>query len=174
MMRLAAPAGRANLDTMLLIRSILFTLLIPGTVAVIVPYLIVSSHPVSITPLRWFGLVPILIGTAILIRCIWDFGVSGRGTLAPVDPPSRLVVRGLYRYVRNPMYVGVVLMILGEAFLFASTALFIHALATFTAVHLFVLIYEEPTLRRRFGHAYEAYTQSVNRWLPRRPHQPVA
>ena len=163
--------GSASSEIMLLFRSVLFAALIPGTVTVTVPYLIVSRSPVSITPLRWLGLIPILAGGTVLVRCIWDFAVSGRGTLSPVDPPSRLVVRGLYRYGRNPMYVGVVTLLLGEAFLFSSFPLLIHALATFTVVHLFVLFYEEPTLRRRFGHSYVVHTQSVHRWIPRRPYE---
>ena len=154
---------------MLLLRSLLFAVLIPGTVAVTVPYLMVTRHPIVIAPIGWFGLIPILLGAAVLIRCIRDFAVSGRGTLAPIDPPSRLVVRGLYRYVRNPMYVGCVTMLLGEAFLFASFPLLIHAVCTFTCVNIFVHYYEEPVLRRQFGESYVAYTRSVHRWIPRRP-----
>jgi protein-S-isoprenylcysteine O-methyltransferase Ste14 len=156
---------------MLLLRSIIFAVLIPGTVAVTVPYLMVTRHPISITPIRWSGLIPILFGAAVLTRCIYDFAVSGRGTLAPIDPPSRLVVRGLYRYVRNPMYVGCVTMLLGETLLFGSFPLLIHTLCTFICVHLFVIFYEEPVLRRQFGESYIDYTRTVHRWIPRIPHK---
>src|SRR5215470_17305283 len=146
---------------MLALRSLFFTLLLPGSVTFLIPYLLLSSGiepiPSRLEPFRFVGLVPILIGALILLRCIWDFAVAGRGTLAPVDPPTRLVVRGLYRYVRNPMYVGVVSALLGEAWLFASFPLLIYAACTFLVVHLFVVFYEEPSLRRRFGESYEEY-----------------
>ncbi len=159
---------------MLFLRSIFFTVLIPGTVTVVVPYLIVSRGARTPSSLNWIGVLPIGVGAAVLFRCIWDFAVAGRGTLAPVDPPTRLVVRGLYRYVRNPMYVGVVLALLGEALLFASVPLLIHATVTLVVVHLFVVFYEEPALRRRFGESYEEYTRTVHRWLPWRSHESAA
>jgi protein-S-isoprenylcysteine O-methyltransferase Ste14 len=115
------------------------------------------------------GALPLIGGVAILFRCIRDFAVVGRGTLAPIDPPKNLVVSGLYRYVRNPMYVGVLLVLLGEALLFASVSLLIYAAAFFVGAHLFIVLYEEPTLRRRFGESYERYTRTVQRWLPRTP-----
>jgi len=154
---------------MLLIRSILFAILIPGTVTVTVPCILIVRNPTSIPVWGWIGLVPILFGAVVVIRCIRDFFITGRGTLAPVEPPAQLVINGLYRYVRNPMYVGVVTMVLGEAWLFASWPLLIHAAATFTVVHLFVLLHEEPTLRRRFGESYEYYLRTVPRWWPRKP-----
>lgn len=92
----------------------------------------------------------------------------GRGTLSPVDPPRELVIRGLYRYVRNPMYVGVSLIVLGEAALTRSRALLLYWAVFFAAVNVFVIGYEEPNLRRRFGESYERYTQRVGRWIPRR------
>jgi protein-S-isoprenylcysteine O-methyltransferase Ste14 len=122
-------------------------------------------------PFCWLGVLPIIAGAAVLLHCIWDFAVAGRGTLAPVDPPKELVVRGLYRYVRNPMYVGVVSVLLGEALLFASIAMLIYAAGFFALAHLFVILYEERTLRRRFGEAYEQYARAVPRWLPRRPNR---
>jgi protein-S-isoprenylcysteine O-methyltransferase Ste14 len=158
---------------MLLFRNIFFTVLIPGTVTVVVPHLIVSGqhgtggmpgHPIS-----WLGLLPVAGGAAVLFRCIWDFAVTGRGTLAPVDPPTQLVVRGLYRYVRNPMYLGVLCILLGEAWMLASAALVVYAAAVFCAVHLFVVLYEERALRRKFGESYEQYMRTVHRWWPRRP-----
>jgi protein-S-isoprenylcysteine O-methyltransferase Ste14 len=109
------------------------------------------------------------VGAGVLFRCIWDFAVAGRGTLAPVDPPRHLVVRGLYRYVRNPMYVGVVTILLGEALLFRSLALLCYAGIFLFVVHLFIVVYEEPALRRQFGESYENYCRRVHRWLPRQP-----
>jgi protein-S-isoprenylcysteine O-methyltransferase Ste14 len=108
-------------------------------------------------------------GRSILLRCIWDFAVSGRGTLAPIDPPKQLVVHGLYRYVRNPMYVGVLLVLLGEAWLFDSRALLVYAGEFWVVASAFVFFYEEPTLRRKFGGSYARYYRSVNRWVPRKP-----
>jgi len=95
--------------------------------------------------------------------------VTGRGTLAPVDPPTRLVVRGPYRYVRNPMYLGVLCILTGEAWLFASSALLIYAAAVLACFYSFVVLYEEPALRRKFGESYEQYARTVHRWWPRRP-----
>lgn len=159
-------------------RSILFACFGPGTVTVLIPCLVFSPHfPAradGATPWHYLGLLPLSIGAGILSRCIWDFAVSGRGTLAPVDPPRYLVVRGLYRYVRNPMYVGVLLVLLGEALLFKSLPLLCYAIGFWTVAHLFVLLYEEPTLRRQFGESYESYCRKVHRWLPSLPSEPSA
>ena len=155
----------------LFFKSILFAILLPGTVTVLVPCLIISSGRAGLVWNSWrvLALLPSILGASILVRCIWDFAVSGRGTLAPVDPPKNLVVRGLYRYVRNPMYVGVLLILFGEAWLFNLRALLFYAVGCFVTVHSFVLLYEEPNLRRKFGGSYARYCQTVNRWLPRRP-----
>ena len=154
---------------MLVLRSIFFALLLPGTVTLLLPYLILSRRAVP----HWDaiglpGLVVILVGATILIWCIADFARLGRGTLAPVDPPKALVIRGLYRYVRNPMYVGVVLVLLGESALFRSASLLLYTAVFFLIAHLFVMVYEEPNLRARFGESYEHYRRSVARWIPRR------
>jgi protein-S-isoprenylcysteine O-methyltransferase Ste14 len=156
---------------MLLLRSIFFTFLQPGTVTVLIPYWLISSrgagafsnHPV----LRYLGFPLIVIGAAGLLWCIWDFFSAGRGTIAPIDPPKHLVVRGLYRYVRNPMYVAVVTLLVGEAIFFMSTPVLIEAAVFFVLANLFVVGYEEPVLRRRFGESYERYSQTVGRWIPR-------
>ncbi|HKA57653.1 MAG TPA: isoprenylcysteine carboxylmethyltransferase family protein, partial [Gemmatimonadales bacterium] len=105
----------------------------------------------------------------LLAACIWEFASRGRGTLSPVDPPKELVVQGLYRYVRNPMYLSVSTMLLGEALLARSIALLGYWAIFFAAANLFVIVYEEPILRRQFGDSYERYTKHVGRWLPRRP-----
>ena len=108
------------------------------------------------------------IGVVLLGTCIWEFARRGRGTLAPVDPPTELVVRGLYRYVRNPMYLSVTMIVLGEVILTGSRGLLGYWAVWFAAVNLFVIGYEEPALRRRFGPTYERYRATVGRWVPRR------
>jgi protein-S-isoprenylcysteine O-methyltransferase Ste14 len=157
----------------LLLKSIFFTVLFPGTVTAVVPYLILSGRLAGASGRagvwHWLGLAPIAIGAGILLRCVWDFAARGRGTLAPVDPPKELVVSGLYRYVRNPMYVGVLSVLLGEALFFRSNALLVYAAGFWTTTHLFVLLYEEPVLRRKFGESYQRYCRTVNRRLPWKP-----
>jgi protein-S-isoprenylcysteine O-methyltransferase Ste14 len=156
---------------MLLLRSVFFTFLLPGTVTVLIPYRLISSRgagPYSNHQLlRYLGCPLMVIGAAGLLWCIWEFFSEGRGTLAPVDPPKRLVVRGLYRYVRNPMYVSVVTILLGEAIFFISMPVLIEAGVFFVLANLFVVGYEEPVLRRQFGDSYERYSQTVGRWIPR-------
>ena len=157
-------------NQVLFLRSVFFTILQPGTVAVLIPYWLISSRSSVLTshqPLRFLGLPLIAIGAATLLWCIWDFFSSGRGTISPIDPPKHLVIRGLYRYVRNPMYVAVVSILLGEAIFFMSWPVLIEAGVFFVLATLFVALYEEPTLRRKFGDSYERYTQTVGRWIPR-------
>jgi len=118
---------------------------------------------------RWIAAVPSVLGFAVAVRCIWDFGRTGRGTPAPIAPPQRLVVVGFYRYARNPMYLGFFVgwaglwVIFGRASLGAITV----AAVAVLGVALFVRLYEEPTLRRMFGTEYEEYCRNVPRWLPR-------
>jgi protein-S-isoprenylcysteine O-methyltransferase Ste14 len=118
-------------------------------------------------PAHVLALVCIGLGCLLLAACIFEFGRSGRGTLSPADPPQRLVVRGLYRYVRNPMYLSVTAILLGEALLTRSLALAVYWAIFFLAANAFVIGYEEPTLRRRFGASYDEYTRKVPRWVPR-------
>jgi protein-S-isoprenylcysteine O-methyltransferase Ste14 len=156
---------------MLLLRSIFFTFLQPGTVTVLIPYWLISSRGAgdlsSYQQLRYLGVPLIAIGAAGLLWCIWDFFSVGRGTIAPIDPPKHLVVRGLYRHVRNPMYVAVVTTLIGEAIFFMSAPVLIEAGVFVVLAHLFVTFYEEPVLRRRFGESYESYSHTVGRWIPR-------
>ena len=120
---------------------------------------------------RWSipAIVFMLIGGAIMLKCVWDFAWTGRGTPAPWDPPRRLVVTGLYRYVRNPMYVGMGTFLLGEALLLPeiTRGMLIVMAAAWAAFTAFIMLYEEPTLRRLFAEDYENYCRHVNRWLPR-------
>jgi len=158
---------------LLALRSLLWTLLLPGMFGVYLPwrYFGVSRVQVDFTnPLDLLGLGLIVIGAALLAACIWEFARRGRGTLSPADPPKELVVQGLYRYVRNPMYLSVSTMVLGQALLARSTALLLYWAIFFAVVNLFVRFYEEPALRRQFGESYQRYTQRVGRWLPRPPH----
>jgi protein-S-isoprenylcysteine O-methyltransferase Ste14 len=118
-------------------------------------------------PDRVLGLACLGVGAVLLAACIFEFARSGRGTLSPVDPPRHLVVRGLYRYVRNPMYLSVTMIVLGEVLLTRSLALAVYWVIWFLCVNLFVIGYEEPTLRRQFGASYDEYCQRVGRWIPR-------
>lgn len=118
---------------------------------------------------RWLAAIPSVLGFAIALRCVWDFGWTGRGTPAPIAPPQRLVAVGFYRVVRNPMYLGFAMGWVGLWIVFghADPALIIAAAAVALGIHLFVLLYEEPTLRRKFGSDYEDYCRNVPRWWPR-------
>jgi len=118
---------------------------------------------------RSAGLIPFTLGACVSLWCVKDFVVRGRGTPAPFDPPTRLVLQGPYRYVRNPMYVGLFLMLIGEAILYTSFFVLLYSLFFVAAAHIFVIFYEEPTLKRKFGESYEQYLESVPRWLPRMP-----
>ncbi len=118
---------------------------------------------------RWLAAIPSVLGFSVALRCVWDFGWTGHGTPAPFIPPQRLVVVGFYRYVRNPMYVGFAAgwiglwIVLGRASAFAIAI----AAAVAAGVDLFVMFYEEPALRRKFGADYEEYCRNVRRWWPR-------
>lgn len=118
---------------------------------------------------RWLAAIPSVLGFAVALRCVWDFGWTGHGTPAPVAPPQRLVVVGFYRYVRNPMYVGFATGWIGLWIVFGHADPV--AIATVAAVaaglHLFVVFYEEPILRKKFGGSYLDYCQNVRRWWPR-------
>ena len=154
-----------------LLKTALFTVLVPGTVVYILPHWLILSesgaHAWGLGTWRYLGLVPLVIGVPVYLRCAWDFAVSGLGTPAPIDAPRKLVVKGLYRFVRNPMYVGVGSILAGEVILFESSALLAYLAILWLYFHLFVVFYEEPGLRRKFGGEYEDYCRRVPRWLPR-------
>lgn len=118
---------------------------------------------------RWIAGVPSVLGFAVALRCVWDFGRTGHGTPAPVAPPTRLVVVGFYRYVRNPMYLGFLVGWVGlwVSFGHANPAAIAGTALAALGVVLFVMLYEEPTLRRLFGADYEEYCKHVRRWIPR-------
>jgi len=118
---------------------------------------------------RWLAALPSMLGFAVAVRCIWDFGWTGHGTPAPFAPPRRLVVAGFYRYVRNPMYLGFAAGWIGLWIVFGRSNLTGIAVSVAVAIGvcLFVLLYEEPTLRAKFGTDYERYCRKVPRWWPR-------
>jgi protein-S-isoprenylcysteine O-methyltransferase Ste14 len=164
-------AGRTQLSWWVALRAIVWSTLFVGTVAVYIPwrYFDVSPERVRATLAGVAGLLAIAIGAALALACIGEFATRGRGTPAPMDPPRELVVHGPYRIVRNPMYVGVLLVLLGELSIAFSRDFAIYIAAWFTAMNLLVRFYEEPTLRGKFGDSYERYTREVGRWWPRRP-----
>jgi protein-S-isoprenylcysteine O-methyltransferase Ste14 len=155
---------------LLFLKNLLFTVIVPGTVAVYVPLGLAPGR--GGWPARWgvaqyAALLPLACGCAAYLWCLWDFAAFGRGTPAPLDAPRRLVARGLYRYVRNPMYVGVLLVIAGWALLFRSTLILGYGAVVALIFHLFVVAVEEPTLRGKFGRSYEQYCRDVGRWVPK-------
>ncbi len=156
------------------IGAAIFTVLVPGTVTVFLPYYILDRSVPEIGalgPLQLVASAVLVIGAGIYFRCLWDFVIAGRGLPAPVDHPKKLVVRGLYRYVRNPMYLGVLLVLIGEVLLLRSTVLIWYALAWLAIVHVNILVYEERYLQFRFGESYSEYRKNVRRWIPGRPYQ---
>jgi protein-S-isoprenylcysteine O-methyltransferase Ste14 len=159
---------------MLLLKTLLHTLLLPCTVAVWVPLLLLGER--RRTPPEWgaLGLAGAAVGLlclAVFVWCTYDFIARGRGTPNPLDPPKVVVATGPYRWVRNPMYVSATLFILAGAALYRSATLALYAACVLTGFHLFVTLYEEPSLRRRFGRSYEDYCRRVPRWLPRAPRE---
>jgi len=154
-----------------IVGTIVFFVLAPGTVAFYVPWRITRWHLapplLGLWALRPLGSALALVGFIGLAESFSRFAIKGRGTPAPVMPPKRLVVTGLYRYVRNPMYVAVLSLVIGQALLFGSRRLLAYAALVWVTVHLWVLVYEEPDLRARFGEDYAAYTAAVRRWWPR-------
>lgn len=150
---------------LLFLKNLAFTLVVPGTVAGYVPWLIVRGQPISSRGYLMASLVLFTVAGTIYLWCVWDFASFGRGTPAPIDAPKKLVVRGLYRYTRNPMYVGVLTAIVGWAVLFQAPSVLLYALGIGGIVHLFVVFYEEPHLRRVFGAEYDAYCSRVGRWF---------
>lgn len=156
-------------------RSLLWTILFPGFFAGYVPWRYFGLSLVQVSrsgPGQVLGLLLAGAGVVLLAVCIVEFARSGRGTLSPVDPPRHLVVRGLYRYVRNPMYLSVTAIVLGEVLLTGSTALAVYWAIWFACVNAFVIGYEEPTLRRQFGASYDEYVRRVGRWIPSHVRQP--
>ncbi len=154
----------------LALRALFWTLVLPGVFGFYLPWRYFGLREVRVDlsdPRQWFGMLCIDVGTILLLACIWEFARRGRGTLSPADPPRQLVVSGLYRFVRNPMYMSVTLVVLGEVILTFSMPLLAYWVIWFSIVNLFVIGYEEPTLRDQFGDEYDSYGRNVGRWIPR-------
>jgi len=149
---------------MLFFRALISLLLLPGTFAGLIPAWIVSSDPWRGQGI-FVGFALLTVGIAILLWTVQDFYVSGKGTLAPWDPPKHLVTVGLYRFTRNPMYVGILLLLVGWSLLTASPLLAGYTLFMAIAFHLRVVLYEEPRLKKQFGEEWASYAAKVPRWL---------
>jgi len=173
-MRAMAGAGKSagqGRRAFALLVTMVFLVLAPGTVAGYVPWWI--SHWRAHAPfpgfaiLRIIGAILIVAGVPVLLECFARFAIQGVGTPAPVFPTQHLVVKGFYHFVRNPMYVSVLAVLLGQALFFGNVHILVYAGITWLIIHLFVIGYEEPTLKRTFGTEYETYKAHVPRWIPR-------
>jgi protein-S-isoprenylcysteine O-methyltransferase Ste14 len=149
----------------------IFLFVAPGTVAGYIPWLICKWHVharfFGFTALRLLGCLLSAAGIVILLEAFLRFALQGIGTPAPIFPTKHLVVTGPYRFVRNPMYVAVVSLILGQALIFGDIRIFVYGLCAWFVAHLFVMTYEEPTLRRSFADDYAVFSAHVPRWIPR-------
>ncbi|MBI2192607.1 MAG: isoprenylcysteine carboxylmethyltransferase family protein [Planctomycetes bacterium] len=156
---------------MILIKTLLFIALAPGSIVALIPWAILWSArggvPWPPGPWNWPGLAMIAAGAFIAVHSMGAFAFLGKGTPVPIDPPRFLVRQGFYQAVRNPMYVGILGILVGESVLFSSPRLLVYAAAVGVMFHLFVVLYEEPTLGKKFGSPYEDYCRSVPRWIPR-------
>ena len=155
-----------------LVRAVTYAALFIGFVLVYLPGRFLSWSgivaPATTGVPQVAGTIIVTIGTVIALWCVFTFVFIGKGTPAPFDPPRKLVVRGPYRFVRNPMYIGAGMTLAGAALYYESVSILIYTCLFFLITHLFVVLYEEPTLRRSFGVEYEAYTRRVRRWRPKR------
>ena len=150
------------------LKSLLFLVLAAGLGAVYIPFVLLPKGPqVETGPFAYLAIPLWLASGVTVLLCFWDFTFKGRGTPNPLDPPTELVATGPYRYVRNPIYVGVLTIIIGDFLWFRSIWMLAYAVVAFLGMHLFVTLYEEPTLKAKFGLAYENYCKSVPRWIPK-------
>jgi protein-S-isoprenylcysteine O-methyltransferase Ste14 len=153
------------------LRAAIFILIVPGTVAGWLPWSLAGSlaEPWRVGQGWWrVGALLTITGWAVLLWCARDFAARGRGTPAPYDAPRQLVTSGLYRYVRNPMYVGVFTAVVGQALWYRSPAVGRYAVLVAVCFHAVVVLYEEPRLRELFGKSYIDYCARVRRWMPGR------
>jgi len=150
------------------LKSLLFLIVAPGMVAGYIPLALLRTGPQIETGFLAYLAFPLwIIGGVILLLSFWNFLIEGRGTPAPIDPPKELVAVGFYRYVRNPMYVAILAILIGHLPWFGYWNLLIYAIVVFIGFNTFVAYYEEPTLKRKFGASYEDYLKRVPRWIPR-------
>jgi protein-S-isoprenylcysteine O-methyltransferase Ste14 len=153
----------------LVARNLVFTVVVPGLGGAWVPWRIAAGHGHAVSPAGWAAVPVIAAGAALYGWCVWNFAAVGHGTPGPWDAPSRVVAAGPYRWVRNPIYLAALLIVLAQAWLLESLPLLVYAAAMAVFFHLFVVGYEERTLRRRFGRGYLEYQRTVRRWIPGRP-----
>lgn len=149
------------------LKTALFTVVVPGSFAVLIPLLITGDRAAAGGGIRVLALLLLALGAVVYLRSAWDFASFGRGTPAITDAPKRLVTRGFYRYTRNPMYVAVLSAVAGWAVLYGTPVLWAYGAVIFVFFSLFIRFYEEPRLIREFGEEYVAYMKRVGRWLPR-------
>jgi len=155
--------------SILLFKNLIFTILLPGVVAIVLPYRIGIKD--KVLPVQFWnffqygGLLLVFVGSVMLLSCIVNFAFKGKGTLSPAFPAKKLVTTGLYCYSRNPMYIGVMLVLAGEMLFVLSLSLLIYSIIVFACFHTFIILHEEPRLRRVFGAEYENYTKKVRRWI---------
>jgi len=158
---------------LILLRAVVYASVFISLLLVLVPARLLQWSGVSLTDgfgaRQIAGIAVVLLGAALTAWCVVTFAFLGRGTPAPFDPPRALVVRGPYRFVRNPMYLGAAMAIAGAGLYYASWPVLGYALLFLLGTHVFVRLYEEPTLTRLFGTDYVSYCETVRRWLPRRP-----
>lgn len=153
------------------LRNLLFTIVIAGGGGAWIPWWILAHDHAKSEPVAWYAAVLIVLGAALYLWCLRAFATVGRGTPGPWDAPRSFVAAGPYRWVRNPIYIAALFVIVGEAWLFRSPALFAYAGAAAIFFHLFVIGYEERTLRRKFKDTYAEYRRTVHRWIPRPPRE---
>jgi protein-S-isoprenylcysteine O-methyltransferase Ste14 len=154
----------------LVLRNLTFAIIVPGAGGAYVPWLILTRDGGRLPAVAaWYAAPVIVAGACLYTWCAFAFGRTGRGTPGLWDAPRRVVATGPYAYVRNPIYLAALLIVAGEAWLFESPSLLLYAAGLAAAFHLFIVGYEEPRLRARFGKPYVAYCHAVSRWLPRRP-----
>ena len=157
--------------TLAILGTAVFLVLAPGFFVVLVPYWIsrwqVQPPFLGFRPFRVLGALLIIAAVPVLLASFARFALQGLGTPAPVFPTKHLVISGFYRYVRNPMYLAVVSMVIGQAFLFGDRQVLAYGVCAWLVTHVFVLTYEEATLRKTFGAEYETYRANVPRWIPR-------
>lgn len=168
----SGPASRSARGIAALARAVVYATFFVAFVLVFLPARVLERAGVMQPPVfgaaQLTGAVITLLGAALVVWCVVTFALIGRGTPAPFDPPRDLVVAGPYARVRNPMYIGADMALAGAAVYYGSAALMLYLLGFAAVTHLFVVLYEEPTLSRLFGPSYTDYRARVNRWLPKR------
>lgn len=153
-------------------------IIIPTVFFVWIPHKILANanwaYSFDIGVVRYLGWLPMALGLIVVVWCVLCFAIIGKGTPSPMIPTEKLVARGLYRFVRNPMYIGWLSVLAGEAILFQSLPLLKYLVGTFAFFYFFILFFEEPVLANKFGESYDNYRKAVRRWIPRlKPYQPL-